>query len=194
MIVPTDRLPPTTPLTLQMTEGDGLPDSVTVNCWVAPGKRTLVGVTVSGPRMMRFEVAVPTGVVIVGLRLAMPRRFAPVSLAAPVGVVLVLASIALFITAVRSFRAAGTSIPGDRPPTTIVRRGPYRFSRNPIYLSFYGLQLGLAFWTNNLWQLVTLVGSVGLLALVVVPREERYLEARFPATYLPYKASVRRWL
>jgi protein-S-isoprenylcysteine O-methyltransferase Ste14 len=130
----------------------------------------------------------------VGLRFAMPRRFAPASLAAPVGIVLVLASIALFIAAVRSFRAAGTPIPGDQPTTTIVRRGPYRFSRNPIYLSFYGFQLGLAFWTNNLWQLVTLVGTVGLVALVVVPREECYLEAHFPATYLPYKASVRRWL
>jgi protein-S-isoprenylcysteine O-methyltransferase Ste14 len=61
-------------------------------------------------------------------------------------------------------------------------------------LSFYGFQLGLAFWTNNLWQLVTLAGTVGLIALVVVPREERYLEAHFPTTYLPYKASVRRWL
>jgi protein-S-isoprenylcysteine O-methyltransferase Ste14 len=61
-------------------------------------------------------------------------------------------------------------------------------------LSFYGLQLGLAFWTNNFWQLVTLVGTVILIALVVVPREERYLEARFPETYLPYKASTRRWL
>lgn len=130
----------------------------------------------------------------VGLRLAMPRSFAPASLAVPVGVVLVLASIALFIAAVRSFRAAGTPIPGDQPTTTIVRRGPYRFSRNPIYLSFYGLQLGLAFWTNNLWQLVMLVGTVALIALIVVPREERYLEARFPETYLPYKAAVRRWL
>ena len=130
----------------------------------------------------------------VGLRFVMQRPFVPSSLAAPVGVVLVLASIALFIAAVRSFRAAGTPIPGDQPTTTIVRRGPYRFSRNPIYLSFYGLQLGLAFWTNNLWQLVALVGTVLLIALVVVPREERYLESRFPATYLPYKASTRRWL
>jgi protein-S-isoprenylcysteine O-methyltransferase Ste14 len=130
----------------------------------------------------------------VGLQLAMRRRFTPASLAAPVGIGLVVASIALFIGAVRSFRAAGTPIPGDQPTTTIVRRGPYRFSRNPIYLSFYGFQLGLAFWTNNLWQLVTLVGTVVLIALVVVPREERYLEAHFPATYLPYKASVRRWL
>jgi protein-S-isoprenylcysteine O-methyltransferase Ste14 len=106
----------------------------------------------------------------------------------------VLASIALFIAAVRSFRAAGTPVPGDQPTTTIVRRGPYRFSRNPIYLSFYGLQLGIAFWTNNIWQLVALVATVLLIALVVVPREERYLESRFPATYVPYKESTRRWL
>lgn len=85
----------------------------------------------------------------VGLRLALPLRFAPASLATPVGVILVLASIALFVAAVRSFRAAGTPVPGDQPTTAIVRSGPYRFSRNPIYLSFYGLQLGLAFWTNN---------------------------------------------
>jgi protein-S-isoprenylcysteine O-methyltransferase Ste14 len=130
----------------------------------------------------------------VSLRFAMPRRFAPASLAAPVGVVLVLASIALFIAAVRCFRAAGTPVPGDQPTTMIVRRGPYRFSRNPIYLSFYGLQLGIAFWTNNLWQLVALVATVLLIALVVVPREERYLESRFPATYVPYKESTRRWL
>ena len=130
----------------------------------------------------------------VALRFAMPQRFAPASLAAPVGIILVLASIALFIAAVRSFRGEGTPVPGDQPTTTIVRRGPYRFSRNPIYLSFYGFQLGLAFWTNNLWQLLTLVGTVGLIALVVVRREERYLEAHFPETYIPYKASVRRWL
>ena len=130
----------------------------------------------------------------VSLRFVMPRRFAPGSLAAPVGVVLVLASIALFIAAVRSFRAARTPVPGDQPTTTIVRRGPYRFSRNPIYLSFYGLQLGIAFWTNNLWQAVALVATVLLIALVVVPREECYLESRFPATYLPYKTSTRRWL
>jgi protein-S-isoprenylcysteine O-methyltransferase Ste14 len=127
------------------------------------------------------------------LQFTMPRRFAPAPLAAPVGV-LVLASIALFIIAVRSLRAAGTPVPGNQPTTTIVYRGPYRLSRNPIYLSFYGFQLGFAFLTNNLWQLVTLVGTVGLIALVVVPREERYLEVHFPATYLPYKASVRRWL
>lgn len=129
-----------------------------------------------------------------GLRFVMPRRFALASLAVPLGVVLVLASIALFIAAVHSFQSAGTPIPRDQPTTTVVRRGPYRFSRNPIYLSFYVLQLGIAFWTNNLWQLVAPVATVLLISLIVVPREERYLESRFPTTYLPYKACTRRWL
>jgi len=103
-------------------------------------------------------------------------------------------AIALFVSAVRTLRAAGTPIPGNRPTTTIVRAGPYRFSRNPIYLAFSLLQLGLSLWVNSLALLITLIPAVALMWLVVIPREERYLEARFPSEYLPYKASVRRWL
>jgi protein-S-isoprenylcysteine O-methyltransferase Ste14 len=107
---------------------------------------------------------------------------------------MVLAAVALFLAAVRSMRAAGTPVPGDRPTTAIVRSGPYRFSRNPIYLAFSLLHLGVALWFNSLWLLVTLVPAVALMTFVVIPREERYLEARFPAEYLPYRAAVRRWL
>jgi protein-S-isoprenylcysteine O-methyltransferase Ste14 len=103
-------------------------------------------------------------------------------------------AIALFVCAVRTLRAAGTPIPGNRPTTMIVRRGPYRFSRNPIYLAFSLLQLGLSVWVNGLTLLVTLIPAVALMSLVVIPREERYLEARFPSEYLSYKASVRQWL
>jgi len=103
-------------------------------------------------------------------------------------------AIALFVSAVRTLRAAGTPVPGNRPTTTIVRAGPFRFSRNPIYLAFSLLQLGLALWVNSLALLITLIPAVALMGLVVIPREERYLEARFPSEYLPYKASVRRWL
>ena len=100
---------------------------------------------------------------------------------------------ALFIAAVRTFRAAGTPVPGNRPTTTVVRHGPYRFSRNPIYLAFSLLQMGIALWVSSLWVVATLAGGVALMSLVVIPREERYLEARFPSEYLPYRASVRRW-
>ena len=107
---------------------------------------------------------------------------------------LVLAAAALFISAVVTLRRAGTPVPGNRPTTTLVRTGPYRFSRNPVYLAFTLLQIGFAAWVNSLGLLLTLVPALALMALVVIPREERYLEARFASEYPPYKREVRRWL
>ena len=113
--------------------------------------------------------------------------------AAPIGAVVVLMSAGLFIAAVRTFRAAGTPVPGNQPTTTIVRTGPFSFSRNPIYLAFSALQVGIALWVGSLWLLITLVPALALMSFWVIPREERYLEARFPGEYLRYKSSVRRW-
>jgi protein-S-isoprenylcysteine O-methyltransferase Ste14 len=123
-----------------------------------------------------------------------PVPFLPPSLGTPVGVLLTLIAVGIFLAAVRTFKAAGTPVPGNRPTTTVVRSGPYRFSRNPIYLAFTVLQLGLAFWVNSLGLLLTLIPAVALMSAVVIPREERYLTALFPSEYVRYKASVRRWL
>jgi protein-S-isoprenylcysteine O-methyltransferase Ste14 len=128
------------------------------------------------------------------LQLAWPMSLVPRDVSPRFGAVVVLLAIGLFLFAVRSFRAAGTPVPGNRPRTTIVRTGLYRFSRNPIYLAFSLLQLGIALWVNSLWLVVTLVPAVAVMSLVVIPREERYLEARFPSEYSSYRASVRRWL
>jgi protein-S-isoprenylcysteine O-methyltransferase Ste14 len=125
---------------------------------------------------------------------AWPARFVPPSLSTPVGAMLTLLAVGLFVAAVRTFRAAGTPVPGNRPTTAIVRTGPYRFSRNPIYLAFSLFQLGLSVWLDSLGLLLTLTAAVSLMALVVIPREERYLEARFPVEYSSYRAAVRRWL
>jgi protein-S-isoprenylcysteine O-methyltransferase Ste14 len=110
------------------------------------------------------------------------------------GGLVILLAIGLFVSAVRTFRVAGTPVPGNQPTTTIVRTGPYRFSRNPIYLAFSLLQLGIAFSVNSLWLVITLLAAVALMSLVVIPKEEWYLERRFPSEYPPYKASVRRWI
>ena len=136
------------------------------------------------------------GAIALGLLLhfAWPVRLVPPVASVPLGATAVLAAVALFISAVRTFRNAGTPVPGNRPTTAIVRTGPYRYSRNPIYLAFSLLQIGIAFWLNSPWLLVTLVPAVALMSLVVIPREEQYLETRFPSDYLPYKDSVRRWL
>jgi protein-S-isoprenylcysteine O-methyltransferase Ste14 len=122
-----------------------------------------------------------------------PAQLLPSSVGVPIGVISLLAAVAVFISAVRTLRKAGTPVPGNRPTTTIVQTGPFRFSRNPIYLAFTLLQLGLAAWVNSLWLLLTLLPALALME-VVIRREERYLEARFPSEYLPYKREVRRWL
>jgi protein-S-isoprenylcysteine O-methyltransferase Ste14 len=152
------------------------------------------------PEAANLGVARPPLVYLVSIAIGMILHFArPTSLlphrVSPiVGAPVVLLAIGLFLFAVRTFRAAGTPVPGNRPTTTIVRTGPYRFSRNPIYLAFSLLQLGIALWVSSLWLVLTLLAAVAVMSLVVIPREERYLEARFPAEYPPYKASVRRWL
>src|SRR4029453_13032906 len=128
------------------------------------------------------------------LQFAWPVRLVSRAVSVPLGATAVLLAVALFLSAVRTFRKAGKPVPGNRPTTTIVPTGPYRWSRNPIYLAFSLLQLGVAFWVNSLWLLVTLVPGVALMSFVVIPREEQYLETRFPSDYLSYKAVVRRWL
>ncbi len=128
------------------------------------------------------------------LHLARPVSLLPRGVSPRFGIPVVLFAIGLFLYSSRTFRAAGTPVPGNQPTTTVVRTGPYRFSRNPIYLAFSLLQLGIALWVNSLWLVVALLAPLAVMALVVIPREERYLEARFPSEYSAYKASVRRWL
>jgi protein-S-isoprenylcysteine O-methyltransferase Ste14 len=77
------------------------------------------------------------------LQIAWPVHFLPSGIA-PLGAVLIAAAAALFVTSLRQFRAAGTPVPGDSPSTAVVESGPYRFSRNPIYVAFPLLQLGIA--------------------------------------------------
>jgi protein-S-isoprenylcysteine O-methyltransferase Ste14 len=129
----------------------------------------------------------------IALDRAWPLPFLPSALQL-LGPLIALCAVLLFVFSYLEFRAAGTSVRGSKRSTAIVRTGPYRFSRNPIYLSFILLVLGLLFWLNNLWLLGTLVPAVAFIAAVVIPREEQFLERNFRDQYLSYKASVRRWL
>src|SRR5438093_7611010 len=142
------------------------------------------------PRLL-YLISLVTGA---RTQLATPFPFLPGTLAVPLGAPLVVVAIALFAYSVTTFRAAGTPVPARKPTTVIVRTGPYRFSRNPIYLAFSLLQLGISIWVNSVWLRATLAGAVALIHYVVIRREEQYLERRFGAQYLDYKASVRRWL
>ncbi len=130
----------------------------------------------------------------VGLDLVWPARWIPHGWGAWAGIPIIIAALALFLLSIGRFKAAGTSVPGNKPSTAIVTSGPYRFSRNPIYLAFSLLVLGVACALNSLWLLGTFAAAASVMWFVVIPREEHYLEHRFGAKYLDYKAKTRRWL
>jgi protein-S-isoprenylcysteine O-methyltransferase Ste14 len=138
-----------------------------------------------------YLVSIATGL---GFQWMWPRPVLTAVALGPLGAAFIVASLLLFGASVQRFRAAGTPVPARKPTTAIVQTGPYRFSRNPIYLAFSLLQLGIAIWVNSWWLVATLAAAIAIIHYVVIPREERYLAARFGAAYLDYKASVRRWL
>jgi protein-S-isoprenylcysteine O-methyltransferase Ste14 len=80
------------------------------------------------------------------------------------------------------------------PTTTIVDAGPYRFTRNPIYLGMIVGLVGLAIAFDSLWLLVAVMPFALVIRYGVVAREEAYLERKFGDVYGPYRSRVRRWL
>lgn len=102
--------------------------------------------------------------------------------------------LALDGAAMVSFGRAGTSMIPMRPSTALVTTGPYRFTRNPMYLGMAFLYAGIAFAVGLIWPLIVL--PVVLLAVdrLVIAREEPYLLGLFGEPYREYTARVRRWL
>ncbi|WP_225040491.1 isoprenylcysteine carboxylmethyltransferase family protein (plasmid) [Rhizobium sp. T1470] len=105
-----------------------------------------------------------------------------------------LAGLALLIWAAATFRRAGTQVPTTQPTTTIVDAGPYRFTRNAIYIGMFLGLIGLAVAFDSLWLIALLVPFYLVIRYGVVAREEAYLERKFGDVYLAYKARVGRWL
>jgi protein-S-isoprenylcysteine O-methyltransferase Ste14 len=139
-----------------------------------------------------WAVAVVAGL---ALNWLMPLPFVPA--AAPAGwlgaIVFVLA-LALFAWAIATITWAGSNVPTSLPTTTIVVTGPYRFTRNAIYLAMILGLVGLAVAVNSLWLLLTLVPFALVIRYCVIAREEAYLERKFGDAYRHYRARVRRWL
>jgi len=98
------------------------------------------------------------------------------------------------LSAALAMRRAGTNINPARPALAIVTTGPYRFTRNPMYLALCLLNLGIGLLLCDLIPVFLTLGLVLVLHYGVILREERYLERKFGAAYISYKARVRRWL
>jgi len=103
-------------------------------------------------------------------------------------------ALALFAWAIVTITRVGSNVPTNLPTTTIVESGPYRFTRNPIYLAMFLGLIGLAIAFDNLWLLMMLVPFALVVRYGVVAREEAYLERKFGDVYRGYRSRVRRWL
>lgn len=111
-----------------------------------------------------------------------------------VGAVVFAAALALAIWAIDTMTRAGTNVPTNRPTTAMVESGPYRFTRNPIYMGMFGGLIGLGIAFDNPWLLAMLAPFALVIRYGVVAREEAYLERLFGEAYRGYRQRVRRWL
>ncbi len=116
------------------------------------------------------------------------------TLALTVGATFILIGFALGGLALRRFRLAGTSVVPGEPTTALVATGPYRFTRNPIYIGFTLAYFGFAIVLTSMWVLLLLIPVLIILQRGVVLAEEAYLERKFGDAYRKYKARVPRWL
>jgi protein-S-isoprenylcysteine O-methyltransferase Ste14 len=116
------------------------------------------------------------------------------SLRIALGVTAICAGVAIVGSAFSVFRRIGQDPDPRKPTPTIARDGPYRFTRNPMYLGVGLIQLGLGIALGNLWIVLLLVPVVILIYYRAILPEERYLEDKFGDEYASFKASVRRWI
>ena len=124
-----------------------------------------------------------------------PVPFLPANLPAGwLGAMVFVLALALVAWAIVTITWAGSNVPTNLPTTTIVESGPYRFTRNPIYLSMFLGLIGLAIAFDNLWLVMMLVPFALVIRFGVVAREEAYLELKFGGDYRGYRSRVRRWL
>jgi protein-S-isoprenylcysteine O-methyltransferase Ste14 len=134
---------------------------------------------------------------IAGLALGwfLPLQFLPANLPGRwLGAVVFVLALALFAWAVATMSRAGSNVPTSLPTITIVEHGPYRFTRNPIYLGMFLGLIGLAIAFDDLWQLMMLVFFAIVIRYGVVAREEAYLEHKFGDVYRGYRSRVRRFV
>ena len=147
-----------------------------------------------------FPPAVPLLTILLGVGLQRVRPLDP-GFAIPTparywvgGGIVAAAVFGLGLWSVLLFRKSGQSENPWKPTPRIVEQGPFRVTRNPMYLQMLIVCVGVAVILGNLWILaMTPIGGWLLRKLAILP-EEAYLERKFGQEYLAYKRRVRRWL
>ncbi len=115
-------------------------------------------------------------------------------LRAPAGLGLIVLGFVVSLWSIVEFVRHRTHPDPYRPTSVVIVRGPYRISRNPIYVAYTLMHVGIGWWAMNLWVLYTVLPTLAVIQFGVILPEERYLEEKFGDVYRGYKKTVRRWL
>jgi protein-S-isoprenylcysteine O-methyltransferase Ste14 len=152
--------------------------------------------TADNPGVITPPPFIYAGVLAVGLlanrRFRLP--FLPRRLALTLGPLLIVGRFAVGQLGFREMRRAGTHMDPHRPATAVVTGAPYRFTRNPMYVGFTLMYVGISALANALLPVLLLPAVQRVMRRGVIEREERYLERKFGDEYLQYKGRVRRWI
>jgi protein-S-isoprenylcysteine O-methyltransferase Ste14 len=155
----------------------------------APGNADNPGVIAPPPLIYAGALAV--GLLVNWLY---PIPFLPRGLRRVLGWPLIFGGLAIGALGFRKMNRAGTNVDPREPTTAIVTGGPYRFTRNPLYLSMTLIYCGITALANALPAALLLPADIAVMRRGVIEREERYLERKFGGEYLNYKGRVRRWI
>lgn len=123
-----------------------------------------------------------------------PLPLLPQALQYGIGIPVIVFSFVLFGLVLREFARSNTSIDHRKPTTEIITTGPFRYSRNPVYVSLTLLLVGVAIAVDSLWALLMAIPAVLITQRFVIRREEAFLTEKFGAAYRSYQESVRRWI
>lgn len=110
------------------------------------------------------------------------------------GVVFILAGLALAFWGIVTFNRLRTAVYPNRDASTLVIQGPYRYSRNPMYSGMTMAYVGVSWLSRLLWPIWLLPLALGALYLLVIRKEERHLTETFGDQYRAYQAKVGRWI
>jgi protein-S-isoprenylcysteine O-methyltransferase Ste14 len=130
----------------------------------------------------------------VGLHFALPTAYRLDFACRACGIGALIFGFMLMRWALWLFRQSGTPArPTDRA-AALVLSGPFRFSRNPMYLGIVIMLLGIALWFGSWPMFIAPVGFFMFMSLVRIPCEERALRDLFGEAYASYQRRVRRWI
>lgn len=135
----------------------------------------------------------PALLVIWGLDRIWPAAMTGGPLVVWVGGLFAVAGLALTLWGVQVMNRARTAVHPYHSSSRIVASGPFRFSRNPLYMGLNAVLVGVTFMLDSWWGFLVLVPVLLVMHYGVVLREERYLEGKFGDTYRAYREAVRRY-